>query len=253
MTTATTRPPRAPAPLVARGAGACHRGMVRETNEDAILTDASGALWAVADGMGGHGHGDLAADLVIDAFARLPHAGDRQALLRDAFDEAQAAIRGRALSEGLGPIGATAVALLIEGDRATIAWAGDSRGYRCRRRILERLTRDHSLVQEMIDSGELAESQAEGHPQAHVVTRAVGAWDRVEPALRELELDAGDAVLLCSDGLTRCVSEAGIGTVLAAEPDPPAACRALVEAALANGAPDNVAVVVVRLERAGAG
>jgi protein phosphatase len=104
----------------------------------------------------------------------------------------------------------------------------------------------------MIDRGELAEGQAERHPQAHVVTRAVGAWERAEPALREIELAAGDAVLLCSDGLTRCVPEAAIGALLAAEPDPAAACRALVEAALAKGAPDNVAVVVVRLEHEGA-
>jgi protein phosphatase len=248
MTRATTRPPQAPAPLVARGAGACHRGLVREVNEDAILTDPTGALWVVADGMGGHGHGDIAADMVIDALARLPHSGDRQALLQGAFAAAQAAIRRRALAEGLGPIGATAVALLIEGDRATIAWAGDSRGYRCRGSSLERLTKDHSLVQEMIDQGELTEGEAEGHPQAHVVTRAVGAWDRVEPALRELDLAAGDTLLLCSDGLTRCVPEPAIGALLAAEPDPGDACRALVEAALGHGAPDNVAVVVVRLE-----
>jgi protein phosphatase len=247
MTRASTRPPRLQARLVARGAGACHRGLVREVNEDAILTDPSGALWAVADGMGGHGHGDVAADLVIDALARLPHAGDRPTLLRGAFTAAQEAMRRRAQAEGLGPIGATAVALLIEGASGTIAWAGDSRCYRCRGRSLERLTKDHSLVQEMIDRGELTEAQAEGHPRAHVVTRAVGAWEEVEPALREVALEAGDAVLLCSDGLTRCVAEPAIAAVLAAEPDPAAACRALVEAALANGAPDNVAVVVVRL------
>jgi protein phosphatase len=224
--------------------------MVREVNEDAILTDPTGALWAVADGMGGHGHGDIAADLVIDAFARLPHSGDRQTLLRSAFAAAQEAIRRRALAEGLGPIGATAVALLIEGDRATIAWAGDSRGYRSRGGRLERLTRDHSLVQEMVDRGEITEGEAEGHPQAHVVTRAVGAWERVDAALVDVALAAGDTLLLCSDGLTRCVPEAAIAAVLAAEPDPATACRALVEAALANGAPDNVAVVVVRLEHA---
>lgn len=236
--------------LLAKGAGLSHRGLVRERNEDAILLDPTGALWAVADGMGGHGNGDLAADLVIDAFARMPHGRGGRALLQEAFDSAHAEVRRRARAERLGEIGATVVALLIEGARGTVGWAGDSRAYRLRRGGLERLTQDHSLVQELIDRGELDEAEAGRHPQSHVVTRAVGAGDRVTPAFAELELAAGDVLMLCSDGLTRCVPEAEIAGVLAAASGPAVAATALVEAALAAGAPDNVSAVVIAVGEA---
>jgi len=237
-----------PTGLIATGAGLSHRGLLRATNEDAILTDPTGALWAVADGMGGHGHGDLAADLVIDALARVPHGAGGRALLQDALAAAHAEIRRRAQAEGFGPIGATVVALLIEGDRGVVAWAGDSRAYRQRDGALEQLTHDHSLVQELIDRGGLDPESAENHPQAHVVTRAVGVLDRVEPAFRELRLRVGDVFLLCSDGLTRSVPEAGIAAVLAGEPEPEEACRKLIAATLEAGAPDNVSAIVVRLD-----
>jgi protein phosphatase len=245
----TNVPP--PAPLIATGAGLSHRGRVRSVNEDAILIDPTGALWAVADGMGGHGHGDLAADLVIDAFARMPHEPGGRRLLALAFEAAHAEVRRRARQDGLGEIGATVVALLVEGAHGTLAWAGDARAYRLRHGRLERLTRDHSLVQELIDRGEIGEAEAEVHPHRHVVTRAVGAGERVEPAFAELAFEDGEIVLLCSDGLTRCVHDPDIATLLAAAGDPGRACRLLVEAALATGAPDNVSAVVVWLGEAG--
>jgi serine/threonine protein phosphatase PrpC len=248
MPSPETRPPP-PARLVATGAGVTHRGRVRELNEDAILTDPTGALWVVADGLGGHGHGDLAADIVIDAFARLPHGAAGRSALQDAIASAHAEVRRRARAGGLGSIGATVVALAIDGGRATVAWAGDSRLYLWRAGTLERLTRDHSLVQELIDRGAIGASEAETHPERNVVTRAVGASDQVEPAFLELALREGDSLLLCSDGLTRCVSDSGIAELLAGAVTPDAACRDLVEAALARGAPDNVSVIVIRIDR----
>jgi serine/threonine protein phosphatase PrpC len=244
-----TNVPPPVAALIATGAGLSHRGRVREVNEDAILIDPTGALWAVADGMGGHGHGDLAADLVIDAFARAPHAPGGRGLLARAFEAAHDEVRRRARRDGLGEIGATAVALLIEGARGTLGWAGDCRAYRLRGGVLERLTRDHSLVQELVDRGEIGEAEAEVHPQRHVVTRAVGAGERVEPAFAELALGEGEALMLCSDGLTRCVADGEIAAALGGAADPAGTCRALVEAALAAGAPDNVSAVVVWLGR----
>jgi protein phosphatase len=223
---------------------------VRPVNEDAILIDPTGALWAVADGMGGHGNGDLAAELVIDSLARVPHGAGGRALLGQAFAAADTEVRLRARERGLGEIGATVVALLIDGGQATLAWTGDSRAYRLRRGALERLTRDHSLVQELLDRGEISELEAGQHPQRHVVTRAVGAGDPAPPAYADLDLQPGDALLLCTDGLTRCVPDSKISMLLGGAADPGNACRVLVEAALAAGAPDNVSVIVVRIEGA---
>lgn len=233
--------------LVVAGAGSSHRGLVREVNEDAILTDPTGVLWAVADGMGGHGHGDLAADIVIDALARLPHGAASRELLGGALREAHADVRRRTEADRLGDFGATAVAMMVDEGRAVIGWAGDSRAYLLRGDRLARLTRDHSVVQELIDSDYLSPAQADDHPQANVVTRAIGVGEQAEPEFTEVALAAGDVLLLCSDGLTRCVSDPEIATLLGAAAEPESACRALIEATLARGAPDNVSAVVVAI------
>ena len=250
MTGLDVRPP-AEGRLVVSGAGRSHRGLVREINEDAILTDPTGVLWAVADGMGGHGHGDLAADLVIDALARLPHDGGARTLLRRGLAEAHADIRRRARADRLGAIGATVVAAMIEGDRAVVGWAGDSRAYLLREGRLAPLTHDHSVVQELIDTAGLSEAEAAAHPQAHVVTRAIGIGEEAGPEFVEITVQVGDELLLCSDGLTRCVPEPEIAAVLGAVGEPEAACVSLLEAALARGAPDNVSAVLLRLGREG--
>jgi protein phosphatase len=236
-----------PGPLTVSGAGSSHRGLVRDANEDAILTDPTGVLWAVADGMGGYGHGDLAADVVIDTLARLPHGDAGRALIGAALREADADVRRRAEADGLGPIGATVVVLMIDGGRAVVGWAGDSRAYMLRHGSLAPLTRDHSLVQELIDRAEISRAEAEGHPQAHVVTRAIGVGEQAAPEFAEFALQAGDTLLLCSDGLTRCLPDDEITALLAAACDPDDACRALIEATLARGAPDNVSAVVVTI------
>lgn len=238
--------------LIASGAGSTHPGCVRAVNEDAILTDPTGALWAVADGIGGLGHGDLAADIVTDVLAGMPHGQGGHALLHQALAVADAEIRARAAAEGLGPIGATVVVALVDGDRLTIGWAGDSRCYLHRAGTLRQVTRDHSVVQELVESGQLDAAGAEVHPAAHVITRAVGAAERFEPEYGEIRLLPDDRLLLCSDGLTRCVADAEIAATLDAAPVPAQACRALVEATLARGAPDNVSVVVVNLSGAAA-
>lgn len=233
--------------LSAAGAGSTHAGCARTLNEDALLTDPSGALWAVADGIGGLGNGDLAADMVIDALARMPHGAVGRGLMNAALAEAHGAIRARARASRLGTIGATVVAALIDGAEATIGWAGDSRCYLWRGDALVQLTRDHSVVQDLIDAGRIAETEAEIHPEAHVITRAIGATDLFEPEYRDIGLQAGDRLLLCSDGLTCCVADPEIAAILDRTPAPSDACRALVQAALARGAPDNVSVVVVEL------
>lgn len=249
MAAPVTRIPAARPTLRGVGAGFTHVGRRRSVNEDAILTDPAGALWAVADGLGGLGHGDVAADVVIDALARLPHGAD-PAGLAVALGDANAAVRRRARDGDLGEMASTVVAAQIDGGRAIFAWAGDSRGYLVREGLIERATRDHSVVQELIERGELSEADAGTHPQAHVVTRAVGAHARLDPEIREVALRPGDVLLLCSDGLTRCVSDRELAAALARPEPPEALARTLMIAALDRGAPDNVSVIVVRIEAA---
>lgn len=251
MTNPVTLVPRIrPRALVPRGAGRTHTGLVRQVNEDAILTDPGGILWAVADGMGGHGQGDIAADVVIDSLLRLPHSGDPQHMLALALEDANAIVFDRSQGAGNGIMGATIVAAMVEGGLAVLAWVGDSRGCLVRDGKLTRLTKDHSLVQEMVDAGDLPPELAETHPQANVVTRAIGAARQVEIDFNETALRAGDVLLLCSDGLSKCVPDANIAALLGNVGSPEAACIELVRAALRAGGPDNVSVIVIFMEEA---
>lgn len=248
MTGPTTRLPyRSDRSAGPNGSGLSHAGRVRSVNEDAILTDPAGTLWAVADGMGGYGHGDVAADIVIDHLAQIPHDASGGPPLVAALESANAAVRSWAATARSGPMGATVVAALIDGAAATVAWVGDSRAYRMRTGALSRLTRDHSVVQELVEAGSLAAGDAERHPQAHVVTRAVGAEERIAVDTAAVDLAAGDLLLLCSDGLTKCVPDADVAALLGSSRTPEEACRKLVEAALERGGPDNVSVIVVRV------
>ncbi|GAA0293639.1 PP2C family protein-serine/threonine phosphatase [Rhodovulum strictum] len=231
------------------GAGLTHRGLVRTRNEDAILTDPdSGELWAVADGMGGHAAGDVASDMVIDALAGLPDSAAPVAAMIERLEAANGAIGARARAEGWGQIGATVVATMIRNAVAHLVWAGDSRGYLMRGGHLRLLTRDHTLVQDLVDRGALGADQAESHPDSHVVTRAVGMGSGFAAESLSVPVVPGDRLLLCSDGLPRCVSQQDIAAILGRADAPAETCRALVAAALAAGAPDNVSVIVIGIE-----
>lgn len=243
----TRQPPILPvsAPLVFRGSGLTHVGRVRESNEDAILTDPDGALWAVADGMGGYGNGEMAADIVIERIASLADDALAAPGLRMLIEDANRMILARSAERGISRMGATVVAAMIQNGVATIAWVGDCRAYLWRGGQLRQLTRDHSVVQELIDSGLLRPEQRENHPQRHVVTRAVGVEPGIEIDTMSLQMMLRDRLILCSDGLTACVSDAEIAAIMARPADPRTTCRALAMRALENGAPDNVSVVAI--------
>ncbi len=246
MNNPITRVPRfQPRIAEPHGAGKTHVGLVRKVNEDAILTDPTGVLWAVSDGMGGYGHGDIAADIVIDCLSQLPHSGDPRKLLAFALDDANAQIFSRSREDGMGTMGATIVAALIAEGNAHIAWVGDSRACLVRDGQLRRLSKDHSLVQELVDAGSLLPELAEAHPQSNVVTRAVGAAAQVQIDFIEVALMPGDVVLLYSDGLSKTVSEIEIVEFLSQSASPELACANLVRAALVAGGPDNVSVIAV--------
>jgi len=222
-------------------------------NEDALLECSDAGLWAVADGMGGHGFGDVASAAVVTRLAGYkPGAGPgldggiRQLLrfLLLANDE----LRSEALRRSRHLIGSTVVALLIPVDKseaaAAIIWAGDSRVYRLRDGELDLLTRDHSYVEELVASGALSASEARGHPKGNIITRAVGARDHLQPELLRVDLRAGDRFLLCSDGLTRELDDGVIAEILEM-PDPQRSVDTLVDNALYRGGHDNISVVVV--------
>lgn len=233
------------APFVFEGAGLTHVGRVRASNEDAILTDPSGVLWAVADGMGGHGHGDLAADIVLDHLLRMPEAGDPATLMADLLASASREIVKTASEIGVDTMGATVVAMMLDGAFAYISWAGDCRAYLCRQNAIRMLTRDHSFVQHLVDEGMLSAENADGHAAANVVTRAVGADEVLDVDHIRVPLMAGDGLVLCSDGLTACLDDSSICDLVRAAPDAETAVRSLVRATLERGAPDNVSAIVV--------
>lgn len=244
---AVTRPAERPASFVITGAGLTHQGKQRAANEDAILTDPSGRLWAVADGMGGHAHGALAADIVIDCLAGIEDlegdADPAESLIAH-IAQANRLVRHAAGQAGA-MMGATVVAIYIGDEVAHLVWAGDSRAYLWRRGDLRRLSHDHTVVQGMVDRAEIDAAMAESHPRANIVTRAVGADDDIDPDHAYVPLMAGDRMLLCSDGLQRCVPEGAIAAILGAGLAPDPTCRALVAAVLDAGAPDNVSVIVI--------
>ena len=247
MPTPKTRVPRRTVSLpVIEGTGLTHAGLIRERNEDSILTDPTGVLWAVADGMGGYGHGDVASDIVTGALATIPDDSDARQSLPASLTSANTEVHLAAREKG-SQMGATVVAMMIQHVIAHVAWVGDSRAYLLRGGRLRLLTHDHTVVQGLVDDGVLSADAANHHPDSHIVTRAIGAAAEIEIDWTEVPLTAGDRLMLCSDGLTGCVGDRAISAALAAAPTPEAACRALLGNALEAGAPDNVSVISVFL------
>jgi serine/threonine protein phosphatase PrpC len=221
-----------------------HVGRVRTINEDRVFDRATRGLWAVADGMGGHSAGDIAAQTIVDALRML--ADDPAPFDDDAIDATLRAAGQRIHDDAAGSTqvsGSTIVALHIDGDAATLLWAGDSRAYRVRDRRIEQISRDHSLVQELIDSGSLARDRADRHPQAHVITRALGAMPGVAIEHRAIAVQPGDLYLLCSDGLTRGHDDPALLDYLGAPLDTIA--DELLGDALAAGGADNISLVLI--------
>lgn len=235
-------------------ATATHRGAVRELNEDAVLALQAEGLWAVADGMGGHDRGDLASSSVVEALTQMQRTEAFETSLENLNALLQIANRALLDTSEDSPRhrqpGTTVAALLIQGTEGAVTWAGDSRVYRFRQGELEQLTRDHSQVQELVDQGLVSASEAEDHPMAHVITRAIGFDDPARLETRRLAIRAGDRFLLCSDGLNRVVEDREIAKFMA-DTTTERRAPALVDLSLERGAPDNVTVVCVDCAPAG--
>ena len=204
-----TRPP-----VPWRSAGRTQRGRVRARNEDAFLDRPQGGCWAVADGMGGHRAGEVASQSVIASLAALHEQGtldQRIGALRLCLQR----LDRRLGLEGMhGTIGSTVVALLLEGRRAACVWAGDSRCYLWREQRLYQLSRDHSLFEQLMAKHQLNREQAQAHPDARALTRAVGGRAPLSLEVLELSMRPGDVFLLCSDGLHQALSHRELGSAL---------------------------------------
>lgn len=223
-----------------RSASRSHVGRVRATNEDRVLERPETQLWAVADGMGGQRNGAEAATHVIARLASIAPHSSGYAFLADITRGLQAANEELRTREG----GSTLVALVLHEDHYACLWAGDSRAYHLHGGHLTAVTRDHSMVQQMVDGGMLTEAERRAHPRAHIITRAIGVGEHLLLDRRFGRVAAGDRFLLCSDGLTGCFEEADLAAHLAG-PDLSIAADALLETALARGAPDNVSFILL--------
>lgn len=228
-------------------------GMVRSRNEDFLATRAVplGQALVVCDGMGGAAGGSeastLAANAIIRTLESIPAGSDTSQALVEAYHAAWRAVKEHvAATPEHEAMGTTAVVALVRDGHATLANIGDSRAYLLHDGALRRVTRDHSLVAEMVARGEITEAEAATHPRRNIITRAITAAERdVRPDIVELSFAANDTLLLCSDGLHGMISDSVISGLLSA-PDLTGAADKLVEAALTAGGKDNVSVILAR-------
>ena len=223
-------------------------GRQRQGNEDNLFVRAP--LFVVADGMGGAQAGEVASQLAVEAFEPgLPDGAPAEQALEGLIREANERIHSlsRADAEHSG-MGTTCTAIYVAEREVALAHVGDSRCYLYRDGELVRLTRDHSLVGELVDRGKLTEEQAEMHPQRSVITRALGPEPQVEVDTDRVEAREGDVFLLCSDGLTSMVREAALVPLLAGARSLEEVGRALIGAANDAGGRDNITVVLIRVE-----
>jgi protein phosphatase len=287
MMPATDEPiPALPArPLSVKTFGVTDRGKVRESNEDQFLIaelskamrvwqtslpepklqvgDERAHLFLVADGMGGHQAGERASAMAVAAienftlntfrwFFAADGAGAQKVLtqFQAALQHADARIAEEASEHPeLKGMGTTVTMAFQLGAQLCLVHAGDSRAYAFRDGVLHQLTQDHTLVGELVRSGNLREDEVAGHPFRHVITNVVGGPNvGVKVQARAFEMQAGDRLLLCSDGLTEMVKDDAIAVVFSAEPDPEGAARTLLQQALDAGGRDNITVVVVRFD-----
>ena len=246
--------------LAIEHAGLTDLGRVREKNEDNWMADPDLGLYVVADGMGGHFGGGVASRIVVEVLPPLvrkrfadmedlsgPLASQR---LEEALAYLSNHLRDGARDQpGLSGLGSTAVLLFVRGDKALIGQMGDSRAYLLRRGKLKQLTRDHTLIQLLIESHEITREEALTHPARGQLTRYVGMEGEPLPETKLVELRPGDKFLLCTDGLTGMLSDDAIQAIFKGRQTPKTICRRLVAAANEAGGKDNIALIVLTVSK----
>jgi protein phosphatase len=233
---------------------------VRKNNEDSWFADSEQGLYIVSDGMGGAAAGEVASKMVVETLPLVLRerlhsldnltAPDVTAQVRQAFVEVNGQMRAQSrVRPELGGMGATVVLAFVRAGQALLAHAGDSRCYLLRHGELKRMTKDHSMIQVLIDAGQLKPEDAHQHPDRAKITQCMGTNGEVIPDVTVVELKADDRILLCSDGLTNMVNDAQLTALLINYPDPNAACSALIAAANEAGGQDNITAIVIAIDR----
>ena len=229
-------------------------GLIRHENQDAFgFAQLPGgyAVAVVCDGMGGVAGGSIASTVAVETFIRTltetGHSGHTERAVQEAVTAANAAIRQRAAGHPeLKSMGTTLVSALVKGDKVLISNVGDSRAYLAGADGLRQISRDHSLVEDLVQRGELTREQARTHPHKNLITRALGAEPELRADVFRQPLAAGDYLLLCSDGLSNVVSEQELLYEVIHGGEACTCCRRLLEIALHRGAPDNVTAVLIQ-------
>jgi len=235
------------------------KGIIRKQNQDTCFVEMNvvpGVTFAgVCDGMGGAKSGGLASSLAANAFCGYLRKAlsaknwikDVPSLLAKAVNEANEAVYRKGMSdEECRGMGTTLVALLSVEDDCYLVNVGDSRGYRCSSERIQQITRDHSLVAELLEKGQITEEQSRKHPHKNLITRAVGTEKQVKADIYCLTLSPGQIILLCSDGLSNLLSNEELFTILNQNVSAEELCHELIDTALSRGAPDNVSAVLYR-------
>ena len=218
-------------------------GCLRDHNEDSLVV--TPPLFAVADGMGGHAAGEVASEIAVRVLSELaPEHPDGEALGRAIEEANRAVIQAAREGRGRQGMGTTMTAAMLEGERLVIAQVGDSRAYLLHQGKLQQLTRDHSLMADMIEAGLLTPEEARTHPQRSVITRALGSDAHLHPDIYEINVETGDRLLICSDGLSGMIFDDQIENTLRRVQDPQRCASQLVNEAIAAGGHDNVTVIV---------
>jgi serine/threonine protein phosphatase PrpC len=223
--------------------------MVRKVNQDAFAERSDIGVWVVADGMGGHEAGEIASQTVTEHIKNLSPTENLAGMI-SAVEESIRAANRQLLDEAASydsqrQPGSTVVVLIIDGDQGALVWAGDSRIYRRRDETVELITRDHSHVQDLVEQGVILESEAESHPMANVITRAIGISDPLDLETKLIDVRADDQFLLCSDGLSRLVTNEEIQSMMSNK-DSEEVTQSLLHTALVRGARDNVTLICVK-------
>lgn len=235
-------------PVRFRSEARSHAGVVRKINEDAYAARNTLRLWAVADGIGGHACGDIASRMLAEAMAAIDADSEHHhlpQLVEAQIQKTHAAMVEQSREKDHGALMGSTISVLMGGrDSVQCIWAGDSRVYRHRDGMMTRLTHDHSVVQQLIDSGAIDEAAARKHPHKNVITSAVGAQDKLSLERRTHEFAAGDKFLLCTDGLSNMLTDYELCSLISSGPIDETA-DLLLATALARGAGDNVTFVLV--------